>query len=64
MYVSDSINHRVMKWNKDANQGIVVTGKQEEGSALTQLCCPGKLFVDTSSTIYVADSWNQCVKCS
>ena len=28
VYVSDNHNHRVMKWNKGANQGIVVAGGQ------------------------------------
>ena len=54
VYVSDRYNHRVMKWNKGANQGIVVAGGQGEGSALTQLSYPQGLFVDTSSAIYVA----------
>ena len=54
-------NHRVMKWNKDAKEGIVVAGGQGQGSALTQLSYPNGLFVDTSSTIYVADSYNHRV---
>ena len=33
-------NHRVMKWNKGAKEGIVVAGGQGQGSALTQLSCP------------------------
>ena len=48
-----------MKWNKGVNRGIVVAGGQ--GSALTQLFHPQGLFVDTSDTIYVADSWNDRV---
>ena len=50
-----------MKWNKGANQGIVVAGREGKGSALTQLYYPNGLFVDTSSTIYVADSNNDRV---
>ena len=53
-----------MKWNKGANQGIVVVGRRREGSALTQLSYPQGLFVDTSGTIYVADAQNDRVKCS
>ena len=46
MYVSDSNNHRVMKWNRGANQGIVVAGGQGKGSTLTHLYYPQGLFVD------------------
>ena len=56
VYVSDNNNHRVMKWNKGAKGGIVVGGGQEEESALTQLCYPQGLFVDTSGTFYVVDA--------
>ena len=56
VYVSD--NHRVMKWNKGRNQGIVVAGGRGEGNALTQLSYPRRLFVDTSGTLYVVDARN------
>ena len=42
-------------------KGIVVAGERGKGSALTHLYYPQGLFVDTSSTIYVADSWNHRV---
>ena len=66
MYVSDRDNHRAMKWNKDAKEGIVVAGGGEKGSASTQLSSSRSrgLFVVTSSTIYVVDAWNDRVKCS
>ena len=64
VYVSDVNNHRVMKWNKGTNQGIVVAGGRGQGSALTQLSDPRGLFMDTSDTIYVADSWNHRVQMS
>ena len=51
VYVSDTNNDRVMKWNKGAKEGIVVTGGQGGGSALTQLSHPRGLFVGTSGTI-------------
>ena len=64
MCVSDRNNHRVMKWNKDAKERIVVAGGQGQGSALTQLSYPQGLFVDTSSTIYVVVARNDRIKCS
>ncbi|CAF4620244.1 unnamed protein product, partial [Rotaria socialis] len=54
-------NHRVMKWNKGAKEGIVVAGGQGQGNALTQLYCPNGIFVDTWGTLYVADTWNHRV---
>ena len=59
--MSDWNNHRVIKWNKDAKEDILVTEGQEKGSALTHLSYPEGLFADTSGTIYVADSWNHGV---
>ncbi|CAF4404567.1 unnamed protein product, partial [Rotaria sp. Silwood2] len=42
-------------------EGIVVAGGQGYGATLTQLRYPKGLFVDTLSTIYVADSINDRV---
>ncbi|CAF1220588.1 unnamed protein product, partial [Rotaria magnacalcarata] len=61
VYVSDRDNHRVMKWNKGAKEGIVVAGGQGTGSALTQLYYPNGIFVDTLGTLYVADDRNHRV---
>ena len=62
VYVSDSMNHRVMKWNKGTNQGILVGRGRGEGSALTPLSYPQGVFVDTSCTIYVADARNDRIE--
>ena len=40
VYVSDSWNHRVMKWMGGAKDGVVVAGGQGEGNSLAQLSCP------------------------
>ncbi len=44
LYVSDTWNHRVMKWDKDATEGSVIV----EGF-------PRGLFVDVKGDVYVAD---------
>ncbi|CAF5178421.1 unnamed protein product, partial [Rotaria sp. Silwood1] len=62
VYVSDNWNHRVMKWNKGAKEGIVVAGGQGEGRTLTQLSYPEGLFVDTLGTLYVADWGNRVMR--
>ena len=58
VYVSDSQNHRVMKWVKDAKEGIIVAGGQGQGNSLTQLNCPHGVRVDHLGQVYVADSGN------
>ncbi len=47
MFESDRIldgngqgNHRVMKWKKDAEEGVVVAGGNGMGDSLTQLSSP------------------------
>ncbi|CAF2234351.1 unnamed protein product [Rotaria magnacalcarata] len=61
VYVSDYSNNRVMKWNKGANEGIVVAGGQGGGSALPQFNLPHAIVVDTLGTLYVADCYNHRV---
>ncbi|CAF2196731.1 unnamed protein product, partial [Rotaria magnacalcarata] len=61
VYVSDYSNHRVIKWNKCATEGIVVAGGQGQGNALTQLSYPYGIIIDTLGTLYVTDSGNNRV---
>ncbi|CAF3530223.1 unnamed protein product [Rotaria sp. Silwood1] len=58
VYVSDYNSHRVMKWTKGEKRGIVVVGGQGQGNSLSQLSNPCGIIVDQSSTLYVADFWN------
>ena len=58
VYVSDHLNHRVMKWVKGAKEGIVVAGGQGKGNSLTQLRYPQGIIVDQCGQIYVADWGN------
>ena len=55
IYVSDTGNHRVMKWVKGAKEGVVVAGGQGEGNRLEQLRRPSGIFVDQMGSVYVAD---------
>ncbi|CAF3557607.1 unnamed protein product [Adineta steineri] len=61
IYVSDTYNHRVMKWEKDAKQGIVVAGGNGQGGNLNQLLHPRGVVVDHLGQIYVADCMNHRV---
>ena len=57
--MSNYYNHRVMKWNKGAKEGIVAAGGQ--GSAFRQLSSPLELFVDSSDTLYATDHVNHAI---
>ncbi|CAF1317238.1 unnamed protein product [Adineta steineri] len=61
VYVSDSSNHRVMKWKKDAKEGTIVAGGNGEGGNLNQLSDPLGVIVDNFGQIYVADYENHRV---
>ena len=53
VFVSDCFNERVVKWRKDATEGIVVANKE--------LLCPRGLVVDEFGTLYIADQGNHRV---
>ncbi|CAF3957017.1 unnamed protein product [Adineta steineri] len=61
VYVSDSNNHRVMKWRKGTKEGRIVAGGNGEGRNLNQLSSPQGVAVDDLGQIYVADSYNHRV---
>jgi hypothetical protein len=61
LYVSDSKNHRMMKWIKDAKERIVVAGGNGQGDCLTELSEPQRVIFDHLGQIYVADSGNHRV---
>ncbi|CAF1168208.1 unnamed protein product [Adineta steineri] len=59
VYVSDTYNHRVMKWRTDVEEGIVVAGSNGHGlRSLNQLSYPRGVVVDHLDQIYVADWGN------
>ncbi|CAF1352328.1 unnamed protein product [Adineta steineri] len=58
VYVSDSKNHRVMKWQKGAKEGTIVAGGNKKGKGLNQLSCPQGVIVDQLGQIYVVDGDN------
>jgi len=61
VYVSDSGNHRVVKWMVNATEGIIVAGGNNNGSRTDQLTIPNGIIVDEKKTIYVADNENHRV---
>jgi len=63
VYVSDGLNHRVMKWLKGASEGIVVAGGQGQGNSLKELNDPMGLVVNEVGDVYVADCVNNRIMC-
>ncbi|CAF1326257.1 unnamed protein product [Adineta steineri] len=61
VYVSDTGNHRVMKWSKGAKEGTIMAGGNGEGGNLNQLSYPRGVIVDHLGQIYVADFGNDRV---
>ncbi|CAF4293427.1 unnamed protein product, partial [Adineta steineri] len=58
VYVSDTGNHRVMKWRKDSKEGRIVAGGNGQGRNQNQLSSPRGVIVDYFGQIYVADYFN------
>ncbi|CAF2063146.1 unnamed protein product [Rotaria magnacalcarata] len=58
MYVSDNLNHRIMKWIRGAREGLIVAGGYGPGSDVKQFNKPRGVLVDEMNTLYVADEKN------
>ena len=61
VYISDTENHRVVKWPRHAREARVVAGGQGQGNSLEQLSWPSGIFVDRMGSIYVVDQGNNRV---
>jgi DNA-binding beta-propeller fold protein YncE len=61
IYISDSDNHRVIKWKKDAREGIIVAGGNGPGHGLHQISSPQGIVLDSYGQIYVVDYDNNRV---
>ena len=56
IYISDSSNHRVMKWLRNVKEGIIVAGGNCDGNSLRQLADPCGIVVDEFGNVYVGDN--------
>lgn len=61
VYVADSRNHRVMRWDVNASEGVLVAGGNETGNQTDQLSIPGGIVIDDKGTIFVVDEENHRV---
>lgn len=63
LYISDSANHRIVRYAPGASSGTVVAGVTGiNGSLPTLLNSPSDVFVDVSGNIYVADRYNRRIQ--
>ena len=59
LFIADTNNHRVQKWEKDSSSGTTVAGQTgNAGSALNQLHSPQALWIDSKNNLYIADLSN------
>jgi hypothetical protein len=64
LYIADNNNNRIQKWLSGASSGTTVGGQASgiPGTNLSYLQSPSAVAVDSSSNIYVTDSYNQRVQ--
>ncbi|CAF3333224.1 unnamed protein product [Rotaria sp. Silwood2] len=65
VYVSDTENNRVMKWYKDATQGILVAGNGKASNSSFSLFNPFGIFVDEineKGAMYICDNMNNRIQ--
>ena len=62
IYVADTNNDRIMKWDIGALEGYIVAGGQGRGDAPNQLSYPLDVIVDPNGTMYIVDSYNERVQ--
>ena len=61
LYITDTYNNRVMKWEPDATEGVLVAGGNDSGSANNQFDRPFGIDIDSSGNLYVVDYTNHRV---
>ncbi|CAF4520227.1 unnamed protein product, partial [Rotaria sp. Silwood2] len=61
MYILDTTNYRVLRWQFGDPFGYVVAGGNGAGAALTQITTSYGMFVDSQSNVYVSESGNHRV---
>lgn len=58
LYIADSSNNRIQKWNFQSSHGVTVAGGNGAGSNLDQLNTPNSLVVDDYGQMYIVDKGN------
>ena len=58
LYVADSGNHRIQKFQLNSSHGTTVAGGNDPGANLSQLNSPSNVALDSSGNLYIADRQN------
>ncbi|CAF1253100.1 unnamed protein product [Rotaria sordida] len=58
LYIVDSSNHRIQKWNNGASSGVTVAGTGVSGNSLSELSYPTGIVVDSNGYMYIVDYAN------
>ncbi|CAF1260720.1 unnamed protein product [Rotaria sp. Silwood1] len=56
LYVADSQNHRIQRWDNGALSGVTVAGTGVGGSNSSQLYYPRDIVVDSNDYMYIANA--------
>jgi DNA-binding beta-propeller fold protein YncE len=62
IYIADSFNHRIIKWDEGASEGRVVAGGTGSGNQSHQFHYVTAMFMDSQENIYVADNHNHRIQ--
>ena len=61
LYISDTNNHRILRWEIGASEGVVVAGGNDIGNELNQLNYPTGVNLDSDGNLLIADTNNHRV---
>jgi len=61
MYILDTSNYRVLKWNLGGTFGTVIAAGHASGSALNQIGTSYAMCFDNQNNIYISDNGNNRV---
>lgn len=64
LYIADSFNHRIQKYQRGVSVGQTVAGRANGTTCSSSACLftPADVTVDTNGNVYVADSYNNRVQ--
>lgn len=61
MYILDTWNYRVLRWEANEPMGTVVAGGQGNGGGFNQISWSYGMFVDDRENIFISDNNNHRV---
>lgn len=62
LYVTDTQNHRIQKWESGASEGTTIAGGNGPGANGNQLNTPTCVWVDENQDVYVMDAFNNRIQ--